>query len=203
MRKTSTRVAAIVLSLLSVVLLNSCRKNDTNSKGEVRKKFTADFNTFWRVNAFTSTPVTVDGVKYNEFGHLLGGGDGKATDLGNCKYYFNHHMYTDVLGKPVVGLLNAPVADVLVYPISTQYPAPRIQAGDFKDLTAADDKYRFPAYAQGKIINAVIFDGSENAVFTLVLSSKILSNSTIVEFEGKGVILGGRGKFNGSKGELD
>jgi len=179
------------------ILLGSCQKD------EPRKPFKADFNTFYRFNPIAPIPVVVNGVTYVGFANIPGGGPGNATHMGNCKTYFNQLAYTNEPGGPILGSVNAAVKDVLSYPI-TGGPLPLIQAGDFNGLITADNRYRFPATIEGKIINSVIYDDRGNAVFTSAISNETFPiSATLVGFRGKGVILGGRGKFNGSRGEFD
>ena len=145
----------------------------------------------------------MNGVEYIGFAHFPGGGNGNATHMGSCKNYFNQLAYTNELNGPVLGSVSAPVVDVLNYPV-TGAPLPLIQPGDFNELIAANTGYHFPAAVQGKIINSVIFDERGNAVFTAALSNETFPISEIVVgFRGKGVILGGRGRFDGSHGEFD
>jgi hypothetical protein len=177
--------------------LASCEKEDT------RKPFKADFNTFYRVSPITPIPVVVGGTTYFGFANFPGGGNGTATQMGNCKTYFNQLVYTNEPGGPPLGSVNAAVRDILGYPI-TGAPLPLIQAGDFNGLVTANNRYHFPANVRGKIINSVIYDDRGNAVFTSALTNETFPISeTLVGFRGKGIILGGRGKFNGSRGEFD
>ncbi len=197
MKKVTTLVAAIVLSSLSVMLLTSCRKD------EPRKKFKADFRTFYRVSPTAPVPVVVGGITYTGFANFPGGGTGTATHLGNCKNYFNQLVYSNTPSGPPLGSVNAAVADVLNYPV-TSAPLPLIQAGDFNGLITANNSYHFPITIQGKIINSVIYDDHGNALFTSAVSGETFPVSeTVVGFRGRGAILSGRGRFNGSCGEFD
>jgi hypothetical protein len=198
MKKITTPVAAIVLTLLTAVLFNSCQKD------EIRKPFKADFKTFYRVSPVNPpVPVVVNGVTFVGFANFPGSGTGTATHLGNCKNYFNQLVYTNAPGGPPLGSVNAAVTDILGYPV-TGAPLPLIQAGDFNGLVTANNRYHFPATVQGKIINSVIHDDRGNAVFTSAVTNETFPISEIlVGFRGKGVILGGRGRFHGSRGEFD
>lgn len=199
MKKITTRVAAIALPLLMMTLLFSCEKDDFGK----RKKFKADFETFYRVSPTAPVPVVVNGTPFIGFAHFPGSGSGTATQMGNCQNHFNQLVYTNEPGGPPLGSVNAPVTDVLSYPV-TGAPLPLIQASDFTSLAVANARYHFPATVQGKIINSVIYDNRGNAVFTSALSSQTFPISeTKIGFSGKGIILGGRGKFNGTHGEFD
>jgi hypothetical protein len=172
-------------------------------KQDQQLPFKADFNTFYRFNPIAPIPVVVNGVTYVGFAYVPGGGTGNATHMGNCKTYFNQLSYTNAPGGLPLGSVSAAVTDILSYPI-TGAPLPLIQAGDFNGLVMANNWYHFPATVQGKIINSVIYDDRGNAVFTSFISNETFPISeTVIGFRGKGVVLGGRGKFNDSKGEFD
>lgn len=201
MKIFSTSVAAIVLSLLSVVFLNSCKKD------EIKKSFKADFKTFYRIAPTDPVPVAVNGANYIGFANFPGGGPGNATYIGNCKMYFNQLVYTDpkIPGAPPLGSVNAVLVDILNYPV-TGAPLPLIQAGDFNGLIDANKKYHIPADIRDKIINQVIYDDKGNALFTSAIKGSGATfpiSETLVGFNGKGIIVGGRGKFHGTRGEFD
>ncbi len=186
--------------LFAGLLLFSCEKNDLH-----KRSFVANTKTFYRVSPTTPVPVDVNGTTFVGFAYFPGSGNGNATHLGNCAVYFNQLVYGTASDAPPAGSVAAPVSDVPAYFI-TGAPLPLIQEGEFSNLAAAVSSLNIPAEVYGKIINAVFDNGKGDAVFTSGVTGSggtFPISATVVGFNGKALIVGGRGKFEHAVGVID
>jgi hypothetical protein len=189
-------VAIIVLSLL----FSSCEKT-----GLHKRSFEAKTKTFYRISPTTPVPVDVNGTSFVGFAFFPGSGSGNATHLGNCAIYFNQLAYGTGSDAPPAGSVAAPVADVPGYFI-TGAPLPLIQQGDFDPLAAAVSSLQVPSEVYGKIINNVFDNGKGDAIFISAITGSggtFPISQILVGFNGKALIVGGRGKFEHAVGEID
>ncbi|MEO8112436.1 MAG: hypothetical protein ABI594_20475, partial [Ginsengibacter sp.] len=188
--------AIIVLS----ILFSSCDKADLH-----RRSFEARTKTFYRVSPTAPVPVVVNGTTFIGTAYFPGSGSGKATHLGNCAIYFNQLIYGTSAEAPPAGSVAAPVVDVPGY-LVTGAPLPLIQQGDFDPLTAAVASLQIPSQVYGKIINTVFDNGKGDAIFISAITGSggtFPISQIIVGFNGKALIVGGRGKFAHAVGEID
>jgi hypothetical protein len=225
MKKITTIVAGISLSLVVCIIMLSCQKErstapvneeETVSDGfeggynhHHGKSFSAQYKTFYRISPLAvPAPVTVNNINFIGFANFPGGGDGYARFIGNSKIYFNQMVYTNQLTDPPIplGSVISGVKDILGYPV-TGAPLPLIQKNDFDPLKKAVRQLHIPVYVHRDLVNAVIYDHHGNALFLSV--SKDGGNSThpisetYVGFTGVGgIIVGGRGKFEHAHGEF-
>jgi hypothetical protein len=192
---------AIALLLISAFLFTSCKKET----GERKRAFKAHIDTWYRVSPTAPTPVVVNGITYIGFANFPGGGTGNATHLGNCTNYFNQLAYTTPPNTNPEGSVGAPVVDIPNYPIFGA-PLPLIQAGDFTSLPSTISSLNIPSSSHGQIINSVLYNGKGDAIFTSAITgtgSTFPLSKIKVGFNGKAVIVGGRGKFLHAVGEFD
>lgn len=85
-------------------------------------------------------------------------------------------------------------------------PLPLIQPGDFTPFDTANNSLHAPASVYNQIINSVLYNKKGDAIFTSALTgtgSTFPVSETVVGFNGKGIIVGGRGKFKHAIGEFD
>ena len=182
------------------LLFSSCNKADLH-----KKPFEVQTKTFYRVSPTTPVPVDVNGTTFVGFAFFPGSGTGHATHIGNCTYYFNQLVYGAASDAPPAGSVAAAIADVPSYPV-TGAPLPLIQAGDFTNLASAISSLNIPSQAYNKIINGVFDNGKGDAIFTSAITgsgSTFPISATLVGFNGKALIAGGRGKFLHAVGEID
>ena len=170
-----------------------------------KKHFEAKTKTWYRVSPIDPVPVNVNGTIYGGFAYFPGGGEGQATHLGNCSIYFNQLVYGTSPEAPPAGSVAAPLVDVPGY-IVTGAPLPLIQAGDFSSLASAVSSLHIPAEVYGKIVNSVFYSAKGEAIFTAAITgagSTFPISQTVVGFNGKALIVGGRGRFIHAVGEID
>lgn len=201
MKKTSFQyVEIILLFTLSAYLFSSCNKADLH-----KKPFEAQTKTFYRVSPTTPVPVDVNGTIFVGSAFFPGSGTGHATHMGSCTFYFNQLVYGTASDAPPAGSIAAPIADVPYYPV-TGAPLPLIQAGDFTNLASAIFSLNIPSQLYDKIINGVFNNGKGDAIFISAITgsgSTLPISATLVGFNGKAIIVGGRGKFLHAVGEID
>lgn len=188
--------AIILLSLL----FSSCDKTDLH-----KRSFGARTKTFYRVSPTAPVPVDVNGTTFIGFAYFPGSGSGNATHMGNCVIHFNQLVYGTASDAPPAGSVAAPVADVPAYFI-TGAPLPLIQPGDFDPLAAAVTSLQVPSHVYDKIINTVFDNGKGDAIFISAITGSggtFPVSQIIVGFNGKALIVGGRGKFAHAVGEID
>lgn len=192
--------ARIIPGLYFLVILSSCDKANFH-----RKPFEASTKTFYRVSPTSPVPVNVNGSTFVGFAYFPGSGTGHATHLGNCAIYFNQLVYGTASDAPPAGSIAAPVSEVPGYFV-TGAPLPLIQAGDFNNLADAVSSLSIPSDVYGKIINAVFDNGKKDAIFTSAITGSggtFPISATVVGFNGKAIIVGGRGAFEQAVGEIE
>ncbi len=198
---TATRLLSAILLL--VLAVTACQK-ETRHKNK-QKPFKVQVDTWCRVSPTAPTPVVVNGEAFVGFAHFPGGGEGNATHMGNVKNYFNPLAYTNAPEAPPLGSVAAPVADIPSYPV-LEGPLPLIQSADFAPLPSLINSLNIPASLQAQIINSVLYNDKGDAVFTAAITGiggTFPFSATIVGFNGKANIVGGRGKFAGASGVID
>jgi hypothetical protein len=125
--------------------------------------------------------------------------------MGAAHNYFNQKVYAASTEATPAGSVSAPAIDVTGYRV-LGYPLPFIQATDFNSFAAAKNSLNFPAQVNGRIVNSIFYDDSGNAVYTSAIDGKgavFPVSTTVVGFNGKALIVGGRGKFANATGEFD
>ncbi len=125
--------------------------------------------------------------------------------MGDVTIYFNQLTYTDALDAPPAGSVAAPVTAIPGYPIFGG-PLPLIQQGDFTELASVISALNIPANVYDKIVNSVIYNDDGDAVFLTAIAGTggtFPISKSLVGFNGKAKIVGGRGKFSHAEGELD
>jgi hypothetical protein len=196
----TTRLLAIALV---ATLFVSCKKDDTYCN--IKRPFKAKTDTWYRVSPTDPQIVVVNGTTYIGFAYFPGGGTSNVTHMGQSSFYFNQLVYAETAGAPPAGSIAAPVIDAINYPV-TGAPLPLIQAGDFAALANANDNLHIPMKVHGAIVNAVFYDAKGNAIFTSAITGSGATfpiSKTLVGFNGKGIIVGGRGKFEHAAGKFD
>jgi hypothetical protein len=200
MKAKSSFCMKLISALVLTFLIYSCDK-----PGVQCKPFEVKTKTFYRVSPTDPLPVEINGTTFVGFAFFPGSGTGNATHLGNCSIYFNQLVYSSDPEAPPAGSIAAPVSDVPGYPV-TGAPLPLIQPGDFDNLTSAISSLYIPAQVYGKIINAVFDNGKGDAIFTSAIAGDggtFPISPTVVGFNGKALVVGGRGKFAHAVGEID
>ncbi len=190
----------IATAFVICFLFSSCDKTDLH-----RRSFEAKTKTFYRVSPTAPVPVDVNGTTFVGFAYFPGSGSGNATHLGNCAVYFNQLIYGTASDAPPAGSVAAPVSDVSGYFI-TGAPLPLIQQGDFDPLNAAVSALHVPSQVYNNIINTVFDNGKGDAIFISAITGSggtFPVSQIIVGFNGKALIVGGRGKFAHAVGEID
>jgi hypothetical protein len=198
-------LAIKTLALFSfVVMMFAFCKKET---GQKKRAFKASIDTWYRVSPTPPEALVVNGTDFVAFAHFPGGGTGNVTHLGNCTYYFNQLAYTRTGLNVPLGSIAAPLTDVPGYPV-TGFPLPLIQAGDFSSLVNAIASLNIPSTTpSGQPINAVFHNKKGDAIFTTAITGSggtaPVPGTSNVSFNGKGVIVGGSGKFKNAVGEFD
>jgi hypothetical protein len=190
---------AMLFALSLVIVITSCRKNIH------KKAFKANFDTWYRVAPTTPVPLEINGTDYVGFAYFPGGGEGTATHMGEAVLYFNQLTYATAAEAPPAGSIGAPVADIPSYPVSGG-PLPLIQAGDFTGLASISSALQLPRDVMGHVVNSVLVNKKGDAVFLAAITgsgSTFPISATLVGFNGKALIVGGRGKFSKAVGEVD
>jgi hypothetical protein len=127
--------------------------------------------------------------------------------MGNVNTFYNQLAYTSDINVPQPvpeGSVNASVSLVTSFPILGA-PLPLIQPNDFSALTSVNSSLQVPATIDGKILNAVVFNNSGDAIFTTPTSPSVIIpvSATRFNFSGKLDVVGGRGKFANATGKMD
>ena len=186
----------------SAILFISCSKDHEIKKRE----FEAGFKTWYRISPLAKpVPIDVNGTAFVGFAHFPGGGTGNNSLLGNSTTYFNQLAYGNAPDAPPAGSVGAAIIEVPGYPV-TGAPLPLIQAGDFNGLASAISSLKIPESVYDKIVNQVFYNEKGDAIFSSALTgegSTFPISQTIVGFNGKAVITGGRGKFRHAVGEFE
>ncbi|HVG15530.1 MAG TPA: hypothetical protein VM935_11235 [Chitinophagaceae bacterium] len=200
MQKSMASLIRLSLLIVSFSLLfTSCEHELVKKPFQLREK------TFYRISPKIPEPIVINGVTYTGTAFFPGGGTGTATHMGNIKTYFNQQVYSAAAEQPPLGSIAAPVKDVPGYMVLGG-PLPLIQKGEFAELAALNTILQIPASVQGKIINQVTYNTKGDAVFTSAITGSGATfplSETRVGFNGKAVIVGGRGKFANAVGEID
>ena len=194
------------LRLLTVLIAVSLMASSCKREKDFNKKpFKIRTSTWYRVSPTAPTPIVVNGTTYAGFAYFPGGGSGDVSHLGNATIYFNQLAYGTAPDAPPAGSVAAPIKDVPGY-IITGAPLPLIQAGDFTPLAGAVSSLNIPAAVFEKIINTVLYNNKGDAIFlsaTTGSGATFPISETIVGFNGKALIVTGRGKFRHAAGEVD
>ena len=196
-----------------LLMLASCQKEQLPEDVEaargkckpVVRPFKATTKTVYRVAPSLSgpIPVTVNGTNYLGFLYFPGKGEGNATHMGKVKTYFNQLAYwplgtTDPSAAPPSGSIPTPVTEIPGYFL---LPPPI----DFSDLSALINKLPIPATIKGYPVNSMFVNEKDEAVFTTAAGNSFTrpESPTRVVFGGRGLFLGGTGKFAKASGEFD
>jgi hypothetical protein len=198
--KSLSAIRLVTLLISCSLVVSSCKHDHDIQK----RPFKASTKTWYRISPTTPAMVNVGGINYTTFAHVPGGGTGNATHLGNIKTWFNQLVFTSYEAPIPEGSLVASVVDVITYPV-TGAPLPLIQAGDFSGLANINSTLLVPEQVLGKVVSSFFYNDKGDAVF---LSNSSVSyiipvSATRNEFNGKALIVGGRGKFSHATGEVD
>jgi hypothetical protein len=199
--RNSSAIQLLTALIACSLFLSSCKQDHDIHK----RAFKASTKTWYRVSPTTPTPITVNGTTYAGFAHFPGGGSGNATHIGNCNIFFNQLVYGTSPQAPPAGSVAAPVKDVPGYPV-TGAPLPLIQADDFSALSTAVSSLHIPASVHEKIVNAVFYNNKGDAIFLSAITGSGATfpiSETKVGFNGKALVVTGRGKFRHAVGEVD
>ncbi len=185
------------------LILTACEQENKIHK----KPFKLVSKTWYRVSPTAPVPLLVNGTTYTGFAHFPGGGKGNATHLGECVEYFNQLAYNTSGSpqEPPLGSVAAPVAEVTTYPVFGA-PLPLIQAGDFNPLSFAISSLNIPPTVLDKVVNTVLYNKKGDAIFLSAITGSGATfpiSATQVGFNGKALIVTGRGKFRNAIGEVN
>jgi hypothetical protein len=213
----------LVLGFFSMLGFFSCEKSDLTPEKEMtldelsetkakknKRAFKAQTKTRYRFAPILgpAIPVTVEGVEYDGTAFVPGDGFGHATHMGKVMTYFNQLSYIPKGADPTTALpagsLAAPIADIPSYPFFLPPPPPG-QPIDFTRLTRLIRKLPIPAQINGHIVNTMFVNMKNEAVFGAYVGQSFIrpESPTRVVFGGKGVFVGGTGKFECARGEFD
>ena len=187
--------------LAAGLLLNSCEREHALHK----KPFKVQTSTWYRVSPTTPAPIEVNGTAYTSFVNFPGAGGGEASYIGECSNYFNQLAYGTSPEGPPAGSVAAPLTDIPSYPVIGA-PLPLIQAGDFDHLSTVLSSFHIPASVHEKIINSILTNDKGDAIFFSAITgggTTFPISPTVVGFNGKALIVTGRGKFSHAVGEVD
>lgn len=191
--KHSTLLHKLLLIAGTVtLLLSSCKKEI----GQQKRAFKATIETWYRVSPATPQPLSVNGQNYLGILYFPGSGTGHVTHLGNSVNIFNQLAYIQPPNDAILGSVAAPVSQIPTLPV----------AGEFSALTPFISSLSIPEKVGDNLINSVLYNKKGDAIFTSAVtgSSRTEFVSTgRINFYGKGLILGGRGKFTKAVGEFD
>jgi hypothetical protein len=199
MRKIIMFGARILVFLFLVGFLQSCKKDIE------KKPFNLSTKTFYRVAPIAPEPIIVNGLSYVSTGFFPGGGKGTASYLGEITIYFNQQIFSESAETPPLGSIGAPITDIPFYPLLGG-PLPLIQPGDFTELASIISLFHVPEAVHGKFVNEIVYNKKGDAIFTAAIDGTGRTfpiSATIVGFDGKALIVGGRGKFSNAIGEID
>jgi hypothetical protein len=197
----SAAIKLLNVLLTGALFLSSCEHEPALYK----KPFKIQTATWYRVSPATPAPIEVNGTDYTSFLNFPGAGRGTSSYIGDCSIFFNQLAYgTSPEGAPA-GSVAAALTEVSTYPI-TGAPLPLIQAGDFDQLAATVSSFHIPATISGKIINSVLTNTKGDAIFLSAITGTggtFPISETVVGFNGKSLIISGRGKFSHAIGEIE
>jgi len=198
-RKIVTLIKVLSFFIPACILFASCKKE------HARKPFKLSSETFYRISPKMPETISINGANYVGFAFFPGGGVGTASYLGDIKMYFNQQVYGESSEAPPLGSVAAPVIDVLNYPILGG-PLPLIQPGDFTELAVLNSTLQLPSNISGMIVNTVIYNRQGDALFFSAITGAGATfpiSQTVVGFNGRASIVGGRGKFVNALGGVD
>ena len=199
--RTSSTIKTMLVIVLTASLITSCEK----LKDIGKRDFEVNTKTWYRVAPIAPVPVVVNGINYVGFSYFPGGGKGSATYLGECTIYFTQLAYGTSPEAPPIGSIAVPLTGVPSYPVLGG-PLPLIQPGDFTELTQIISRFQIPAQIHDKIVNSVLYNSKNDAIFLSGVAGAgtiVLISPTVARFNGKSLIVGGRGKFRNATGEVD
>jgi hypothetical protein len=199
------RTFPVIKTLVAVLFIASIATSCKKDRDIKKREFEVRTKTWYRVAPTAPVPVVVNGTTYSGFNYFPGGGTGTATYMGEVSNYFTQLAYGISPEAPPLGSVSTPLRDVPSYPILGG-PLPLIQPGDFSDLAKLIQQLQIPAQVDHHIINSVLNNSKGDAIFLTALTgtSRIVPlSATVAGFSGKGLILGGRGKFTHAVGEFD
>ena len=191
----------LAVLIVGSLFFSSCKRD----RYFERKPFKIRTSTWYRVSPTAPIPIIVNGTTYAGFAYFPGGGSGEASHLGNATIFFNQLAYGTAPDAPPAGSIAAAVSDVPGYPV-TGAPLPLIQAGDFTSLAGAVSSLDIPASILQNIINTVVYNSKGDAIFLSAITGAggtFPISSTKVGFNGKALIVTGRGRFHHAAGEVD
>ena len=198
-RLSALRLLTVLIAVSLIV--SSCKpEKDFN-----RKPFKIRTSTWYRISPTDPTPIVVNGTNYAGFAYFPGGGSGNTSHLGNSIIYFNQLAYGIAPDAPPAGSVAAPVKDIPGYPVIGA-PLPLIQASDFSNLAGVVSSLNIPATIHEKIINTVLYNNKGDGIFLSAITGSGATfpiSETKVGFNGKALIVTGRGKFRHAVGEVD
>lgn len=182
----------LLLAFTSALIFTACKKE----VGDRKRAFKASFDTWYRMSPAVPQPLSIHGQNYLGIVYFPGGGTGHVTHLGNSMNIFNQLAYIQPPGDAILGSVSAPVSQIPGYPV----------AGEFSELLPYISSLSVPEQVSGNIINSVLYNKKGDAIFTSALTGSSRTefvSDTRINFYGKGLILGGRGKFRNAVGEFD
>lgn len=175
---------AWLLPLLVTCIFFSCKKENKQQK----RAFKPTTETWYRISPAQPQWLSINGANYLGIIYFPGGGQGWATHLGNCKIFFNQLAYIQPPDDKIAGSIAAALTDISSY----------LVAGDFTELSSAITALGIPEKVDGKIVNSVIHNKLGEAVFLSALAgsgSNFPISPTKIGYNGKGLIVGGSGRF--------
>ena len=181
-----------LLPLLMTCLFFSCKKEAKQQK----RAFNLTTETWYRICPAQPQWLSINGANYLGIFYFPGGGQGQATHLGNCTVFFNQLAYIQPPDNNIAGSVAAPLTDIPSYPV----------AGDFTELSSAITTLGIPEKVDGKIVNSVIYNKQGEAIFLSAIAgsgSNFPISPTRIGYKGKGLIVGGSGRFVNATGEFD
>lgn len=181
----------LLVAILASVSM-SCKKEVRQQK----RAFKLTTETFYRVAPAEPQTITVGGINYLGILYFPGAGTGNATHLGKCTTLFNQLAYILPPQNDIRGSVAAPVTAIPSYPV----------ASGFASYLPAITSLSVPEAINGKIVNTILYNKNGEAIFLSAITgggkTTFISPQKIA-FNGKGLIVGGRGKFEGATGEFD
>ena len=200
MRYSSAAKLFITL-VIGSIFASSC-KHDKDIK---KKPFKIRTDTWYRIAPVAPFPIVVNGITYSALAYFPGGGTGNASHMGAFTTFFNQLTSGTSPEAPPAGSVAVAIKDVPSYPI-TGAPLPLIQAGDFTELSSAISTLNIPETVYQKLINQVLYNKKGDAIFISAINGTggtFPISDTKVGFNGKALIVTGRGKFSHATGEVD
>jgi hypothetical protein len=191
----------LLMLFTGCILVGSCKPDHNIQK----RNFSIRTTTFYRLSPIAPTPIVVNSNTFASFAYFPGSGAGNASHVGECSIYFNQLTYGTSPQDPPAGSVAAPVVDIPGYPV-TGAPLPLIQPTDFEALPSVISSLSIPASVYGKVINTVILNKKGEVIFLSAVTGSGTTfplSATKVGFNGKALIVTGRGKFDHAVGEVD